>query len=47
MCEAKSRLNETFQLEGIRRANCNAHQHRALRDAETVQPVLRRGCGES
>jgi transposase len=40
MCDAESRLNEIFRLEGIRRANCNAHPRRAFRDAEAAQPVL-------
>jgi transposase len=40
MCDAESRLNEIFRIEGITRANCNAHPRRAFRDAEAVQPVL-------
>ncbi len=40
MCDAESRLNEIFRIEGVNRANCNAHPRRAFRDAEIVQPVL-------
>lgn len=45
MCDAESRLNEIFQMEGIQRANCNAHPRRAFRDAEAVQPVLAKAAG--
>lgn len=40
MCDAESRMNEIFRIEGIKRANCNAHPRRAFRDAQVVQPVL-------
>lgn len=45
MCDAESRMNEIFRLEGIERANCNAHPRRAFRDAEAVQPVLAKEAG--
>lgn len=45
MCDAESRLNEVCRLEGVRRANCNAHPRRKFRDAEANQPVLAKKAG--
>lgn len=46
MCDAESRLNELCRLEGVQRANCNAHPRRMFRDAEASQPILARQAGQ-
>jgi transposase len=46
MCDAESRLNEVSRLEGVLRANCNAHPRREFRDAEANQPILAKKAGD-